>query len=55
LELYDLATDPGETRNVAAGPAEIADVIDAYLRKAHVDSPDWPIREPIEGAAQRQE
>jgi arylsulfatase A-like enzyme len=51
LELYDLTTDPGEMRNVAADRTEIGDVMDAYLRKAHVDSPDWPIREPTAKSA----
>ena len=46
LELYDLATDPAESRDVAADRPEIADVIETYLRTARTDSPDWPMREP---------
>ena len=48
LELFDLATDPAESRNVAGDHPEIADVIEAYLRTARTESADWPIREPQE-------
>ncbi len=44
LELYDLRSDVGETRNVAAEQPEIAAVIDRYLKTARSESPDWPIR-----------
>jgi arylsulfatase A-like enzyme len=43
LELYDLASDPGETRDVAASnPGEVAK-IDSYLKSARTDSPHWPL------------
>jgi arylsulfatase A-like enzyme len=44
LELYNLATDPGETRNVAADHPEIIARIEAYLKTARTDSPQWPIQ-----------
>ena len=44
LVLYDLATDIGETTDVAARHPEIATKIDAYLKTARSDSPDWPAR-----------
>ena len=46
LALYDLTTDPAESRDVAEDRPEIADVIEACLRTARTDSPDWPMREP---------
>ncbi len=46
LELYDLATDPAESQNVAADHPEIIDVMEAYLRTARTDSPYWPLTEP---------
>jgi arylsulfatase A-like enzyme len=45
LEVYDLDADPGETTNVAGARPEIAARLDAHLRAARTDSPDWPIRE----------
>ncbi|HEU5068915.1 MAG TPA: arylsulfatase [Verrucomicrobiae bacterium] len=44
LELYNLTPDPGETRNVAADHPEIITRIEAYLKTARTDSPQWPIQ-----------
>ncbi|MDY0167005.1 MAG: arylsulfatase [Thermoguttaceae bacterium] len=46
LQLYDLQNDLGETTDVAAEHPEIAARLDAYLRTARSESPDWPVREP---------
>ncbi|MEO7319781.1 MAG: arylsulfatase [Chthoniobacteraceae bacterium] len=45
IELFDLATDLGETRDVAEDRPEITAVIEAYLRTARTESAEWPIRE----------
>jgi len=42
LELYDLAKDQSEKRNVAAQHPEVIARIEAYLRTAHIESPNWP-------------
>ncbi len=39
LELYDLASDLGETKNVAADHPEIVARIEQFMKAAHVDSP----------------
>jgi len=44
LELYDLASDPGERKNVAGQHPDVVAKIEAYLKTAHTDSPNWPIR-----------
>lgn len=44
LELYNLDSDPRETRNVAAEHADIVSKIEAYLRTARTESPLWPIK-----------
>src|SRR4051794_13209529 len=44
LALYDLDNDPGEDTDVAAEHPEIVSRIDAYLKTARSDSPDWPIK-----------
>jgi arylsulfatase A-like enzyme len=44
LALYDLSSDLGETTDVAADHPEIVARIDAYLKTARSDSPDWPVR-----------
>jgi arylsulfatase A-like enzyme len=46
VELYDLATDLGETRNVAADHPEIVEQIVSIARKAHTPSELWPDRDP---------
>jgi arylsulfatase A-like enzyme len=42
LELYDLAEDPGETRNVASAHPRVAADLERYLNKEHTPSPHWP-------------
>ncbi len=44
LALYDLQTDIGEENDVAAQHPDIVAKIDAYLKTARSDSPDWPTR-----------
>lgn len=44
LELYDLKSDEGETRDLAARHPEIIRRIEEYLRTARTDSPLWPVR-----------
>jgi len=50
LELYDLASDIGETRNVAAAQPEIAAKLAAYLQNARTESEDWPIKDAAANA-----
>ena len=43
LELYNLARDPSETKNIAAErPDEVAR-IEAYLKTARTESENWPL------------
>ncbi|MEO7190967.1 MAG: arylsulfatase [Vicinamibacterales bacterium] len=44
LELYNLAGDPHEERNVAAAQPAVVAKIEAYLKTARTDSPNWPIK-----------
>ncbi len=46
LELYDLSTDPGESKNVASSHPDVVAKIEAYLKDARTDSTEFPIREP---------
>lgn len=43
MELYDLAADPAEKRNVAAEQPDVVRRLAAFLKEAHVDSPHWPV------------
>ena len=43
-ELYDLETDIGETRNLAAEHPEELRRLEAWLQEAHVDNPNWQVR-----------
>ncbi len=43
LELYDLETDIGEERNIAAEHHEIVAKISDYLKHARSENADWPI------------
>jgi arylsulfatase A-like enzyme len=44
LELYNLKTDMGEKENVAPAHPEVIKTIEAYLKTARTESPDWPIK-----------
>jgi arylsulfatase A len=42
LELYDLAADPREERNLASSRTDIVDTIEQYLKTARTESTRWP-------------
>jgi hypothetical protein len=44
LELYDLKTDPSESRNVAAAQPAVVAKIESYLKTARTESPEWPVK-----------
>ena len=44
LELYDLASDPAETRDVAAANPQVIAKITAFLASARTESARWPIK-----------
>ena len=44
LELYNLAADPGEQRDVAAGNPKIVARIEEYLKTARTESERWPVK-----------
>jgi arylsulfatase A len=46
LELYDLAVDPHETKDVAASRADVVATIENYLRTARTESARWPGTSP---------
>jgi arylsulfatase A len=45
IELYDLKSDVGEQRDVAAEQPDVVRRFEEYFKTARVDSPIWPIRE----------
>ena len=45
LELYDLSTDIGEERDVAAGHSDVIKTIEAYLETARTESQYWNLFE----------
>ncbi len=46
IELYDLKTDIGETRNLAAENPAVVERIREIMKKEHVPSPDWRLPKP---------
>lgn len=45
MELYDLSSDPGEEKNVAAQHPDVTARIEAFLETARTPSTAWPIKE----------
>ena len=46
VELYDLKTDVGETRDVSARHPALARRAEEVMRREHVESEDWPVSPP---------
>ena len=44
LELYDLAKDLGEEKNIADRHPDVIARIETYLKTARTDSPNWPLK-----------
>jgi arylsulfatase A-like enzyme len=44
IELYNLKTDIGESKNVAADNPKVIEDVTALFKQARTDSPEWPIR-----------
>jgi hypothetical protein len=43
IQLFNLATDPGETTDVAEGYPDIASKVAALLKSSRVPSPEFPM------------
>ena len=46
IELFDLKSDLAETRNLAADRPEVVARAEALMASAHVDDPNWPMKDP---------
>jgi len=46
VELYDLATDIGESRDVAAAHPDVVARLAGLMERAYVPSPDYPLSTP---------
>jgi len=45
IELYDLKTDVGETKDLAAEKPDLVAKARALMKEARVDDPNWPLRD----------
>lgn len=43
IELYDLENDPAESTDLSKANPDIVSRIDAIMRSAHVEHPDFPL------------
>ncbi len=43
LELYDLAADPAEAKDLAASKPELVARAESFMRSAHTPDPNWPL------------
>ena len=51
VELYDLQSDPHETRNLASEKPDLVGKAEALLRSSRVDSVDFPLQVKGKGKA----
>jgi arylsulfatase A len=47
IELFDLAADPRESRDVASDHPEVVERFRTFLQSARVDHPEWPIKDGV--------
>ncbi len=52
VELYDLKSDSAERNNLAAQKPEVVEKAVRLMKEAHVDDPNWPMREKKEARVQ---
>lgn len=45
IELYDLKTDPGETKDLAKVKPDLVAKAEALMKAAHAEDPNWPLRD----------
>jgi arylsulfatase A-like enzyme len=45
IELYELKSDPGEAKNIAAQQRELVAKAKTYMKQSHADDPNWPMRD----------
>ena len=50
IEIYDLKTDAAESKNLAAEKPELVAKAEGLMKAAHVDDPNWPLRDRKTGA-----
>jgi arylsulfatase A-like enzyme len=43
IELYDLQTDPGESKNLAAEQNDIIQISEKMFQSMRTNSPDWQL------------
>ncbi|MCL5281114.1 MAG: arylsulfatase [Planctomycetes bacterium] len=53
IELYDLKTDPGETRDLAGQKPDLVARAEALMKTARTDDPNWPLRDRPAGKPQQ--
>ncbi len=46
LQLYDLSKDPAEKHDIADQHPDVVATIEAYLKTARTDAPNWPTKRP---------
>ncbi|MCU0785062.1 MAG: hypothetical protein MUF81_13645 [Verrucomicrobia bacterium] len=51
IEIYDLKTDAAESKNLATEKPELVAKAELLMRAAHMDDPNWPMRDKKPAAA----